>query len=121
MHRICALIVLRRTDNDRFKIFLKIDKKYKERAIAATDRDLIVALGQLNKCISEDVMRTPGNEKQKPWREPLMNASNRIQKLIISGEIPDEFEDDALWDRILANATDEEKKGYKFVNRPPLH
>jgi len=99
---------------------LRVDKKYKERAIAATHRDLIVVLGQLDKCIGEDVTRIPGNEKQKPWRDPLKNAINRIEKLIISGEIPHDA-DDALWDRILANATDEEKKGYKLGNRPTLH
>ena len=100
---------------------MRVDKKYKERAIAATHRDLIVVLGQLDKCIGEDVTRIPGNEKQKPWRDPLKNAINRIEKLIISGEIPHDLVDDALWDRILANATDEEKKGYKLGNRPTLH
>ena len=100
---------------------LRIDKKYKERAIAATHRDLIDVLGQLDKCIGEDVTRISDNEKQKPWREPLKNAINRIEKLIISGEIPHDLVDDALWDRILANATDEEKKSYKLGNRPTLH
>ena len=100
---------------------LRIDKKYKERAIAATHRDLIDVLGQLDKCIGEDVTRIPDNEKQKLGREPLKNAINRIEKLIISGEIPHDLVDDALWDRILANATDEEKKSYKLGNRPTLH
>ena len=59
--------------------------------------------------------------KKKSWREPLKNAINRIEKVIISGEIPHDLVDDALWDRILANATDEEKKGYKLDNRPALH
>ena len=50
-----------------------------------------------------------------------MAAISRIKKFVINDEIPDHLEDDALWDRILANATDEEKGGYKFFNRPPLH
>ncbi len=75
-----------------------MDKKYEKCAITATHRDLIVALGQLKKCISEDVTRIPSNENQKRWREPLMTAINRIEKLVISGEIQHDFVDDALWD-----------------------
>ena len=44
----------------------------------------------------------------------------RIKKFVINSEITDHLKDDALWDRILANETDEEKKGYKFFNPPPL-
>ena len=54
-------------------------------------------------------------------KKRAMAAISRIKKFGINDEIPDHLEDDALWDRILANATDEEKGGYKFFNRPPLH